>query len=75
MKDIIVEALKLELEVDEEEVKELFEERQEELTTVEIKALLVQYHEKAQRETSNNNEEEQPDQLIPTATIKDILVK
>ena len=71
VKDIITVAQRLEL-----EVEELIEEHEEELTTEELQALLVQQQDNAQREASSDNEEQQSNnQPIPTADIKNILVK
>lgn len=76
VKDIITVAQRLELEVEEEDVEELIEEHEEELTTEELQALLVQQQDNAQREASSDNEEQQSNnQPIPTADIKNILVK
>ncbi|GFQ84458.1 tigger transposable element-derived protein 1-like protein [Trichonephila clavata] len=74
VKDIITVAQRLELEV--EDVEELIEEHKEELTTEELQTLLAQQQDNAQREASSDNEEQQSNnQPIPTADIKNILVK
>ncbi|GFR30498.1 tigger transposable element-derived protein 1 [Trichonephila clavata] len=76
VKDIITVAQRLELEVEEEDVEELIEEHKEELTTEELQTLLAQQQDNAQREASSDNEEQQSNnQPIPTADIKNILVK
>nr|XP_033794861.1 tigger transposable element-derived protein 1-like [Geotrypetes seraphini] len=76
VKDIITVAQRLELEVEEEDVEELIEEHEEELTTEELQALLVQQQDNAQREVSSDDEEQQSNNKpIPTADIKNILVK
>ncbi|XP_023210348.1 tigger transposable element-derived protein 1-like [Centruroides sculpturatus] len=74
VQEIISTARELELEMEVEDVEELIEEHQEELTTEELQALMAQEHE-AQREASSDEEEEQFNQPISTAAIKDFLVK
>nr|XP_033813649.1 tigger transposable element-derived protein 1-like [Geotrypetes seraphini] len=76
VKDIITVAQRLELEVEEKDVEEIIEEHEEELTTEELQALLVQQQDNAQREASSDDEEQQSNNKpIPTADIKNILVK
>ncbi|KAK9501598.1 hypothetical protein O3M35_012295 [Rhynocoris fuscipes] len=50
VKNIITVAQRLELELEKEDVEKLIEEYEEELTTEELQALLVQQQDKAQRE-------------------------
>ncbi|XP_067125996.1 tigger transposable element-derived protein 1-like [Centruroides vittatus] len=72
--EVVQEIISTAREVEVEDVEELIEEYQEELTTEELQALLAQEHE-AQKEASSDEEEEQSNQPISTAAIKDFLVK
>ncbi|XP_064117728.1 tigger transposable element-derived protein 1-like [Macrobrachium nipponense] len=62
------------LEVDEGDVNELDEEHEEELSIEELKELQVMQHTKALQEISSSSEgEEEPEEVIPTSQIKDML--
>lgn len=63
------------LEVDDEDINELIQEHNEELSTKELQELEVMQHTAVQEEFKEDEEEEEEAAIIPSAQIKDILGK
>ena len=62
------------LEVDEGDVNELVEEHAEELTTEELKELQTMQHTEVLQEISSGEEEVEPEEVISSGEIKEMLV-
>ncbi|GFW66057.1 uncharacterized protein TNCV_588831 [Trichonephila clavipes] len=75
MDEILTAASDLELEVDENDVKELIMGHEDELTTEEPQEILNEEHQETQRNVSPSEQEEVERGPMPTSAIKDLLKK
>ncbi|GFU60727.1 uncharacterized protein TNCV_2754771 [Trichonephila clavipes] len=75
MDEILTTARDLELEVNEDDIKELIMGHEDGLTTEELQEILNEEHQETQRNVSPSEQEEDERRPMPTSVIKDILKK
>ncbi|GFT76308.1 uncharacterized protein TNCV_564651 [Trichonephila clavipes] len=75
MDEILTTAGDLELEVNEDDIKELIMGHEDELTTEEFQKILNEEHQETQRNVSPSEQEKDERGPMPTSAIKDLLKK
>ncbi|GFW74044.1 uncharacterized protein TNCV_545681 [Trichonephila clavipes] len=75
MDEILTTARDLELEVNEDDIKELIRGHEDELTIEELQEILNEEHQETQRNVSPSEQEEDERGPMPTSAIKDLLKK
>ncbi|GFW63853.1 uncharacterized protein TNCV_3744571 [Trichonephila clavipes] len=75
MDEILTTATDLELQVNEDDIKELIMGHEVELTIEELQEILNEEHQETQRNVSPSEQEEDERGLMPTSAIKDLLKK
>ncbi|GFV70758.1 uncharacterized protein TNCV_2023221 [Trichonephila clavipes] len=75
MDEILTTARDLELEVNEDDIKELIMGHEDELTIEELQAILNEEHQETQRNVSPSEQEENERGPMPTSAVKDLFKK